>query len=98
MADEISLPRFEMRPLSEEEGEGYLIEFLDFPGCIADGETPDEAMREGADALKSYRSSTQALTSDRTRSISGKRRFKHCRNRTLNSHSDMFNQLPCLGV
>ena len=55
MADEISLPRFEMRPLSDEEGEGYLIEFLDFPGCIADGETPDEVMREGADALKSYR-------------------------------------------
>ena len=61
MADEISLPRFEMRPLSEEEGEGYLIEFPDFPGCIADGETPDEAMREGADALKSYRETLQQL-------------------------------------
>ena len=61
MADEISLPRFEMRPLSEEEGEGYLIEFPDFPGCIADGETPDEAMREGADALISYRETLQQL-------------------------------------
>lgn len=61
MVDEISLPRFEMRLLSEEEGEGYLIEFPDFPGCIADGETPDEAMREGADALKSYRETLQQL-------------------------------------
>jgi len=26
----------------------------EFPGCMADGETPGEAMREGADALKSY--------------------------------------------
>ena len=49
-----TLPRFEIRPLSEEEGGGYLIEFPDFPGCIADGETPEEAMREGRDALTSY--------------------------------------------
>ncbi|MXZ80021.1 MAG: type II toxin-antitoxin system HicB family antitoxin [Gammaproteobacteria bacterium] len=48
------LPRFEIRPLDEGEGGGYLIEFPDFPGCIADGETPEEAMLEGADALKSY--------------------------------------------
>ncbi len=48
------LPRFEVRPLDEAEGGGYLIEFPEFPGCMADGETPGEAMREGADALKSY--------------------------------------------
>ncbi len=48
------LPRFEVRPLDEMEGGGYLIEFPEFPGCIADGETPGEAMLEGADALKSY--------------------------------------------
>ena len=61
MSDEISLPRFEMRPLSAEEGDGYLIEFPDFPGCIADGATPDEAMREGVDALKSYRETLKQL-------------------------------------
>lgn len=44
-------PRFEMRPLDESQGGGYLIEF---PGCVADGETHEEAMMEGADALKSY--------------------------------------------
>ena len=49
------LPRFEMRPLGQEEGGGYLIEFPEYPGCVADGETPEEAMVEGADALESYR-------------------------------------------
>ena len=48
------LPRFEVRPLSEEEGDGYLLKFCDYPGCIADGDTPEQAIREGADALKSY--------------------------------------------
>jgi antitoxin HicB len=49
-----TLPRFEIRPLSEEEGGGYLIEFPDYPGCVADGETPEEAMIEGRDALTAY--------------------------------------------
>jgi len=53
MADK-SLPRFEIRPLDDNEGGGYLIEFPDYPGCVADGETPEEAIREGRDALASY--------------------------------------------
>ena len=48
------LPRFEIWPLDEVEGGGYLIEFPEFPGCVADGETPEDALREGADALESY--------------------------------------------
>jgi antitoxin HicB len=48
------LPRFEIKPLSDDDGGGYLIEFPDFPGCIADGETPEQAMHEGRDALTSY--------------------------------------------
>ena len=47
-------PRLEIRPLSEEDGGGYLIAFPDYPGCMADGETPEEAIAEGRDALKSY--------------------------------------------
>lgn len=43
---------FLVRPLSREEGGGYLIEFPDFPGVISDGETPEEAIRNGRDALK----------------------------------------------
>ncbi len=42
---------FEIRPLSREEGGGYLISFLDFSECISDGETPEEAIRNGMDAL-----------------------------------------------
>ena len=41
-----------IRPLASDEGGGYLIEFLDVPGCISDGETPEEAIVNGRDALK----------------------------------------------
>jgi antitoxin HicB len=47
------LPTFEIRPLTPEEGGGYLVEFPDFPGCMADGDTAEEAIREGADAFQS---------------------------------------------
>lgn len=43
-----------IRPLTKEEGNGYLIEFPDLPGCIADGETIEEALHEAKDALKSW--------------------------------------------
>ncbi len=45
---------FVVRPLSEDEGNGYLVEFSDLPGCISDGKTPEEAIANGRDALKSY--------------------------------------------
>jgi len=44
---------FIIRPLAAEDGGGYLIEFPDVAGCISDGETPEEAIRNGRDALKS---------------------------------------------
>jgi antitoxin HicB len=40
-----------IRPLNPEEGGGYLFEAIDLPGCMADGETIEEALREGADAI-----------------------------------------------
>ena len=43
---------FEVRPLSTEEGGGYLISFPDFAECISDGESVDEAIENGRDALK----------------------------------------------
>jgi antitoxin HicB len=43
---------FEVRPLTAEEGGGYLISFPDFAECISDGETVDEAVENGRDALK----------------------------------------------
>lgn len=57
----LSVPRFEIRPLTPEEGGGYLVEFPDYPGCIADGDTPEEAVREAEDALKSYLATLAAV-------------------------------------
>ena len=43
---------FEMRPLTADEGGGFLISYPDFSDCISDGETVDEALKNGQDALK----------------------------------------------
>ena len=43
---------FEVRPLAEEDGGGYLISFPDFAECISDGETVEDALVNGRDALK----------------------------------------------
>ncbi len=59
--DAKALPRFEIRPLTREEGGGYLVEFPDYPGCVADGETPEQAMSEGRDALTAYLRTLEAL-------------------------------------
>lgn len=42
---------FDIRPLTKAEGGGYLISFPDFSECIADGETIEEAIANGRDAL-----------------------------------------------
>ena len=42
---------FNISILSAEEGGGYLIEFPDLPGCISDGETIEEAIANGKDAI-----------------------------------------------
>ncbi len=52
MAHRFEYP-FTIHPLADEEGGGYLLEFPDLPGCMAGGETPEEAIREGEDALRS---------------------------------------------
>ena len=45
---------FEIRPLSKQEGGGYSIHFPDLPGCWSDGATPEEAIENGRDALRSW--------------------------------------------
>lgn len=35
-----------LRPLPEQEGGGWLAEAPDLPGCMSDGATPEEALRE----------------------------------------------------
>jgi antitoxin HicB len=43
--------QFTVRPLSREEGGGYLVEYPDIPGCMSDGETVEGAIRNGREAL-----------------------------------------------
>jgi antitoxin HicB len=44
--------QFTVRPLSKEEGGGYLVEYPDIPGCMSDGETVEEAIANGKEALR----------------------------------------------
>ncbi|MGH6900811.1 MAG: toxin-antitoxin system HicB family antitoxin [Geminicoccaceae bacterium] len=53
MATRLDYP-FQVRPLADEEGGGYLIEFPDLPGCLSDGATIEAALASGADALRSW--------------------------------------------
>ena len=43
-----------VRPLNKEEGGGYLIEIPDLPGCMADGETIEEAFEEAEHAIEAW--------------------------------------------
>ncbi len=45
---------FSISILQNEEGGGYLIEFPDLPGCVSDGDTIDEAIANGKDALSCW--------------------------------------------
>lgn len=45
---------FTIRHLSQTEGGGYLIEFPDLPGCMSDGETIGEAIKNGQDAVSCW--------------------------------------------
>ena len=44
--------RITIRPLSKEEGGGYLVEYPEIPGCMSDGETIEEAVANGREALR----------------------------------------------
>jgi antitoxin HicB len=44
--------QFTVRPLSKDEGGGYLVEYPDIPGCLSDGETIEEAIANGREALR----------------------------------------------
>lgn len=45
---------FEVRPLTPEEGGGWLIVYPDLPGCMSDGETVAEAIENGIDAVNAW--------------------------------------------
>lgn len=52
---------FEIRPLTDEEGGGFLISFTDFTECISDGETVEEAIHNGLDVLQETIAALESL-------------------------------------
>ena len=40
--------------IPQDEGGGYIVIFPDLPGCVADGETFDEAIAEARDAFNAW--------------------------------------------
>jgi antitoxin HicB len=51
--DLMSYP-FEVRPLEVSDGGGYAITFPDVPGCRSDGDTQEEALANGREALADW--------------------------------------------
>lgn len=43
-----------IQPLSEEDGGGFLAAVPDLPGCMSDGETPQEAVVNVQDAILTW--------------------------------------------
>jgi len=44
----------EIRPLSAEDGGGWLASFPDLPGCMGDGDTPEAAIADGYSAAQAW--------------------------------------------
>lgn len=51
---------FEVQPLAEADGGGYLITFPDLPGCMSDGETVEEAIANGRGAFEAWVEASEA--------------------------------------
>ena len=45
---------FDLLPLSKAQGGGWLITWRDLPGCMSDGETPEQAIENGRDAFAAW--------------------------------------------
>lgn len=43
-----------IRPLSKEDGGGFIAEVPELPGCMSDGETPHEALENVFDAISCW--------------------------------------------
>jgi len=48
-------------PLSAEDGGGFLATVPDLPGCMSDGETPEEAVTNVQDAILTWIEAAQEL-------------------------------------
>lgn len=52
---------FIVKPLSHEDGGGYVVEYPDLPGCIADGASIESAIKEGSDAVAAWLETAESL-------------------------------------
>jgi predicted RNase H-like HicB family nuclease len=43
--------RYEVAPLPEEEGGGFVVSFPDIPGCLGVGDSEEEAIEDGQRAM-----------------------------------------------
>lgn len=43
-----------VEPMTAEDGGGFLASVPDLPGCMSDGETPEEAVRNVQDAIAAW--------------------------------------------
>jgi antitoxin HicB len=55
---------FEMRPLTADEGGGWLITCPDLPGCMSDGESPEAAIANGKEAVADWIQAVRAAGRD----------------------------------
>lgn len=53
-----------IEPLSPEDGGGFVATVPDLPGCMSDGETPEEAMHNATDAIEEWIDASRALGRD----------------------------------
>ncbi len=53
-----------VEPLSAEDGGGYLATVPDPPGCMSDGETPEEAVKNVQDAIEAWKEAAHDLGRD----------------------------------
>ena len=51
-------------PLSAEDGGGFIATVPDLPGCMSDGETPQEALANAEDAIESWLEAARDLGRD----------------------------------
>jgi len=50
-----------LRPLTDAEGGGWLAEVPDLPGCMSDGETPEEAAHNVQDAIQEWMAAAREM-------------------------------------
>lgn len=55
---------FTIRHLAKEDGGGYFIEFPDLPGCMTDGETIEEAIENGKEAIRAWVNAAKEMGRD----------------------------------